>query len=104
VCPVGTAPPRRCGGATFTDDLLHALTGAAPDRAAVQVALTDDGRSDDYGQDVVFEVRASELQDYRDAAAFVNSGDAARRSPVSANGPAGSSSTRRRRRRPRCGR
>ena len=24
VCLVGTAPPRRCGIATFTDDLLHA--------------------------------------------------------------------------------
>ena len=75
VCLVGTAPPRRCGIATFTDDLLHALTGAAPDRAAVQVALTDEGGSYDYGPDVVFEVRADALQDYRDAAAFVNSGD-----------------------------
>ena len=75
VCLVGTAPPRRCGIATFTDDLRRALTGAAPDRPAVQVAMTDEDGDYDYGADVVFEVRASELGDYRDAAAFVNDGD-----------------------------
>ena len=75
VCLVGTAPPRRCGIATFTDDLRQALTHAAPDGPAVQIALTDEGGDYAYGPDVVFEIRSGELGDYRDAAAFVDAGD-----------------------------
>lgn len=74
-CLVGTAPPRRCGIATFTDDLRAALTAARPDAPAVQVALTDVGGAYDYGTDVVFEIQASQRSDYRTAAAFIDSSD-----------------------------
>ena len=74
-CLVGTAPPRRCGIATFTDDLRAALTTAHPDVPAVQVALTDVGGAYDYGPDVVFEVQAPQRSDYRTAAAFLNAAD-----------------------------
>jgi glycosyltransferase involved in cell wall biosynthesis len=74
-CLVGTAPPRRCGIATFTDDLRAALTTAHPDVPAVQVALTDVGGAYDYGPDVVFEVQAPQRSDYRTAAAFLNASD-----------------------------
>lgn len=72
---IGTAPPRRCGIATFTDDLRIALTAAQPDVSAVQVALTDIEGAYAYGPDVVFEVQAPQLSDYRTAAAFLDAGD-----------------------------
>jgi len=68
---VGTAPPRRCGIATFTDDLREALTSLDPSNPAVQMALTDVGRSYEYGPDVVFEIHADQLSDYRAASRFV---------------------------------
>lgn len=75
VCLVGTAPPRRCGIATFTDDLRRALTQGTSDVPAVQVALTDAGGSYDYGPDVVFEIQDSQRSDYRTAAAFIDQAD-----------------------------
>jgi glycosyltransferase involved in cell wall biosynthesis len=69
---VGTAPPRRCGIATFTDDLRRALSAAGADTPAVQVALTDDGGSYDYGPEVVYEVQADRVEDFRAAADFIN--------------------------------
>jgi len=72
VCLVGTAPPRRCGIATFSDDLRMALSAIDPVRPAIQVAVTDDGSRYDYGSDVVFDIRASQVSDYRAAAEFIN--------------------------------
>ncbi|MCU1673537.1 MAG: glycosyl transferase, group 1 [Frankiales bacterium] len=72
VCLVGTAPPRRCGIATFTGDLGSALTALQPERPAVQVALTDVGGAYAYGLEVVFEVQAPQRSDYRTAAGFLN--------------------------------
>lgn len=72
VCLVGTSPPRRCGIATFTDDLRKALTDSGSNVPAVQIALTDEGGVYAYGPQVVFEIRADELDDYRTAAEFVN--------------------------------
>jgi glycosyltransferase involved in cell wall biosynthesis len=75
VCLVGTAPPRRCGIATFTDDLRAGLTAAAPSAPAVQIALTDVGGAYDYGPEVVFEVQAPQRSDYRTAAGFLDASD-----------------------------
>lgn len=72
VCLVGTAPPRRCGIATFTGDLGAAITSQQPERPAVQVALTDVGGAYAYGPEVVFEVQAPQRSDYRTAAGFLN--------------------------------
>lgn len=71
-CLVGTAPPRRCGIATFTGDLGIAITALQPERPAVQVALTDVGGAYAYGPEVVFEVQAPQRSDYRTAAGFLN--------------------------------
>ncbi len=72
---VGTAPPRRCGIATFTDDLRRALTDDPEAGSAVQVALTDADGDYDYGPDVVFEIAAPQRSDYRTAAAFLDRAD-----------------------------
>lgn len=74
-CLLGTALPRRCGIATFTEDLRASLTAAHPDAPAVQIALTDVGGAYEYGPDVVFEVQAPQRSDYRTAAAFVDASD-----------------------------
>ncbi|MBA2625710.1 MAG: glycosyltransferase [Acidimicrobiia bacterium] len=75
VALVGTAPPRRCGIATFTDDLRTALADLEPPTPVVQAALTDGGSAYDYGLDVVFEVQASQLSDYRAAADYIEQSD-----------------------------
>jgi len=75
VALVGTAPPRRCGIATFTDDLRRALTELRPDAPAVQVALTDLEHAYDYDEAVVFEINDAQISDYRAAAELVNSRD-----------------------------
>jgi len=72
---IGTAPPRRCGIATFTNDLRVALTAAQPDVPAVQVALTDVEGAYAYEPEVIFEVQAPQRSDYRTAAAFLNASD-----------------------------
>jgi len=75
VCLLGTAPPRRCGIATFTDDLRGALTHLDTDNAVVHVALTDGGRRYEYGPDVGFEIQAEQLSDYLAAARFIQEAD-----------------------------
>ena len=75
VALVGTAPPRRCGIATFTDDLRRVLTDLHPASPAVQVALTDREHAYDYGEPVVFEINDAQISDYRAAAELVNSRD-----------------------------
>lgn len=75
VCLVGTAPPRRCGIATFTNDLRTALVGLDPPTSAVQLALTNGASRYDYGPEVVFEIQASQLSSYRAAAQFVEQSD-----------------------------
>ncbi len=71
VCLVGTAPPRRCGIATFTDDLRAGLVSLDPPTPAMQVALTDSTETYAYGPSVDYEIRADQLSDYRAAAEFI---------------------------------
>lgn len=71
VCLIGTAPPRRCGIATFTDDLRRALVRLDPANPPMQVALTDAGSTYRYGADVLFDIRAGHIGDYRAAAEFI---------------------------------
>lgn len=71
VCLVGTAPPRRCGIATFTDDLRAGLSRLDPPTPALQVALTDDMDLYTYGPAVEYEIHADRLTDYAAAAAFI---------------------------------
>ena len=40
---VGTYPPRRCGIATFTRDLSHAIGGLGEGIAPMTLAMTDSG-------------------------------------------------------------
>ena len=70
--------PRRCGIATFTYDLLHAVAGQAGEsyRCGV-VAVSDVPEGYRYDDDVRFEIRESMQKEYLLASEFVNLSNAA---------------------------
>jgi hypothetical protein len=45
---IGNSLPRRCGIATFTNDLQHAVALARPSSESAIVAMNDAGRSYEY--------------------------------------------------------
>lgn len=73
VCFVGTYPPRQCGIATFTYDLLHAVRGAGSEINASVIAVSNKETDYRYPSEVAFEIKQNRLEDYRRAADFLNS-------------------------------
>lgn len=71
---IGNSLPRRCGIATFTTDLQHAVSHASLPAFTSIVAITDNGRVYDYPPSVGFEVRQQEAADYVAAADYINAG------------------------------
>ncbi|WP_145081736.1 glycosyltransferase family 4 protein [Poriferisphaera corsica] len=69
---IGTYTPRRCGIATFTNDLTEALSSAAPEINTTAVAMNDRAEGYRYNKRVWFEVNQSRLVEYRLAADFLN--------------------------------
>lgn len=71
---IGNSLPRQCGIATFTSDLSQAMADAAePIRTSI-VALTDAKQSYAYPDEVIFEIREDEIEDYVTAARILNEG------------------------------
>ncbi|MDI6907699.1 MAG: glycosyltransferase family 4 protein [Thermoanaerobacterales bacterium] len=73
VALLGTYPPRKCGIATFTEDLADALEATRPGACEVGVLAMDDtdgGYS--YPQRVKFHIREGSVPDYLRAADFLN--------------------------------
>ncbi|HLS91257.1 MAG TPA: glycosyl transferase, partial [Limnochordia bacterium] len=68
---VGTYPPRRCGIATFTQDLVRACDGVLEYSPQI-VALNAAGETYDYPEEVQFEIRRDYPEDYRRAAEWIN--------------------------------
>lgn len=78
---VSSYPPRRCGIATFTFDLVRAvseLQGPTGDQRRIPLvaALNDIAEGYDYPQEVVLEINQQQPLDYRKAADFINSSPA----------------------------
>lgn len=73
---VGTYVPRKCGIATFTSDLLNSISQENGPVECKVIALNDIGEKYDYPEDVVFEIRRNEIEDYHRAADYVNDSDA----------------------------
>ena len=69
---IGNHLPRLCGIATFTHDLHRAVAMARPDLETGVVAMTDLGGAYDYPQAVRFEIPAENVDNYVEAAEFLN--------------------------------
>ena len=71
---IGNSLPRRCGIATFTNDLHQAVTLSRPGVQAVIVAMNDHGQSYDYPAVVRAQINDQNLKDYTGAAEVLNGG------------------------------
>ena len=71
---IGNSLPRRCGIATFTTDLLRAISNSGPNLQTSVVAMTDHDQAYDYPASVALQIRDDNLQEYARAAAALNSG------------------------------
>src|SRR5271170_3046471 len=72
---VGNYLPRRCGIATFTQDIHRAVSAARPDIETCVVAMTDAEHTYDYPPDVRFVIHDETIGDYVRAAEFFNGAD-----------------------------
>ena len=71
---IGNSLPRRCGIATFTTDLEHAVAASRADLETTIVAMTDHGQVYNYPSTVGFQINDDRPEDYIRAAEFLNSG------------------------------
>src|SRR5210317_1907442 len=69
---IGDYLPRKCGIATFTSDLCHALAGQYPEVDCTVGAVNDVAKGYDYPPEVRFEFSQQDLDSYRRAADFLN--------------------------------
>ncbi len=69
---IGNSLPRRCGIATFTNDLEQAIATTSKNVETSIVAMTDSGQKYDYPDRVRFEINDDNLQDYARAAEYLN--------------------------------
>lgn len=72
VAVIGNYSPRQCGIATFTTDLVQALSEGLVDRACWAVAMNDRPEGYTYPDKVRFEINQKQLSEYRLAAEFIN--------------------------------
>lgn len=68
---IGNSLPRRCGIATFTNDIESAISENLNLNTSV-FAMTDSGQSYDYPKKVIFEIHSDIKSDYLKAANFIN--------------------------------
>jgi glycosyltransferase involved in cell wall biosynthesis len=68
---IGNYPPRRCGIATYTRDLQHALARHLPESSCTVVAMEDEAPRA-YPAEVTFECPAGDVAAYSRAADFLN--------------------------------
>ena len=74
---LGTFPPRECGIATFTQDLVNAMNDLLlPAVKSKVIAMnTDDVERYHYPREVIFQINQDKEADYIAAAEFVNKTD-----------------------------
>jgi len=68
---IGTYPPKQCGIATFSMDLRNSLIGQGNNVKIM--AISDEGNEYMYSNDVVFNIKQDQKQDYIKAAKYFNS-------------------------------
>lgn len=69
---VGDYPPRKCGIATFTSDLLAAVAERHPSSQCFAVPVNDIAGAYEYPREVGFEIEEQDLASYVRAADFLN--------------------------------
>jgi glycosyltransferase involved in cell wall biosynthesis len=69
---IGNYLPRKCGIATFTKDLLNAVSTEAPQLECWALAMNDIVQGYSYPNQVRFELNANRLTDYTLAAEYLN--------------------------------
>ena len=69
---IGNYLPRKCGIATFTNDLCEAVASEYPETECMVVAMNDQPDGYDYPERVRFEIPQEDLKSYRCAADFLN--------------------------------
>ena len=72
VAVIGNYLPRQCGIATFTTDLVEALSAEAPDMNCWAAAINDKPGGYPYPEKVRFEINQNKLSDYSVASQFLN--------------------------------
>ena len=72
---VSTYPPRECGIATYTKDLVDAVTGLRVLRPPVVAAINDKGGHYDYGSVVRLQIDRERIESYVEAAKYINDSD-----------------------------
>ncbi len=72
IAVIGNYVPRQCGIATFTTDLVEALSVEAPDINCWAAAMNDKPEGYRYPEKVRFEINQNKLTDYKTVAEFIN--------------------------------
>jgi glycosyltransferase involved in cell wall biosynthesis len=72
---IGNSLPRRCGIATFTNDLQHAVVLSQPSAEAVIVAMNDAGQRYEYPAVVRVQINDDKVNEYARAADVLNAGN-----------------------------
>ncbi len=73
---LGNYPPRKCGIATFTENIVNAIKDAATkqqlDLAIEVIAMNDQGKQYEYPDIVTKSINCFDKQGYNDAASYIN--------------------------------
>src|SRR6185312_11189124 len=74
---IGTFPPRECGIATFTQNLINAIHEGSnfAENDTVVIAMNDFKSDYEYPPEVVFTINQEDQQGYVKAADFINDSD-----------------------------
>jgi len=72
---IGSYPPRKCGIATFTQDLREAMVNGSGNQSFPVIAMSDGAESYAYPPEVVLEIVEQDMAGYERAADFLNRSD-----------------------------
>ena len=71
---VSTYTPRKCGIATFTQDLSQAVSKVSSFNSKI-IALNDNGNNYTYSDEVLYQIRDKDVESYRQTARKINADD-----------------------------
>lgn len=72
---LSTYPPRECGIATYTRDLVDAISKLRILRPPVVIAINDKGGHYNYQRTVKFQIEQEDIESYKEASEYVNDSD-----------------------------